>query len=98
MINQEVVNEEDATDFSKSINASFCSTSAFLNKGVDKLFRMLGHRYLAMFLGEKDPNEYMDESAANKKHSVKKKEDKAAKKKGYVLNQESHVKRKKKFC
>lgn len=102
LINNEEVDENDAMNYSNTVNASFFSTSAYLNTGITKLFRNLGHRYLAMFLGESNPNDFILEGAANQKHtSVTKKDTPVASKRGLTLEntkRDDKNKHKKKCC
>lgn len=103
LINNEEVDENDASEYSNSVNAAFFSTSAYLNTGINKLFRNLGHRYLAMFLGESNPNDFILEGAANQKHTAvtKKKDAPVPSKRGLTLSSakdDNKSKHKKKCC
>ena len=42
----EIVTEQEGMKFAKGINATFKQTSAYLNKGIQELFRELGLKYL----------------------------------------------------
>ena len=101
LINNEEVEENEVREYSASVQAPFFSTSAYLNSGINKLFRNLGHRYLAMFLGESNPNDFMLEGASSQKQVTQTKKDAPVPaKRGLTLESTKHnkSKTKKKCC
>ena len=68
------VNEEEAKEFSKSINAIYQSTSAKSNSGIETLFSNIGHRYF-------DPNFNTNEIDSKEKQEYQKKKNEMAQKK-----------------
>ena len=68
------VNEEEAKEFAKSINAIYQSTSAKSNSGIATLFDNIGHRYF-------DPNFNTNEIESKEKQEYEKKKNEKAQKK-----------------
>ena len=61
---EEVVPEEEARDYAKSIGAIFQLTSAQNNSGINELFKSMGAKYL-------DPNAKVDEPEQNQNKNIK---------------------------
>ena len=68
------VNEEEAKEFAKSINAIYQSTSAKSNSGIATLFDNIGHRFF-------DPNFNTKEIESKEKQEYEKKKNEKAQKK-----------------
>ena len=68
------VNEEEAKEFAKSINAIYQSTSAKSNSGIATLFDNIGHRFF-------DPNFNTNEIESKEKQEYEKKKNEKAQKK-----------------
>ena len=68
------VNEEEAKEFAKSINAIYQSTSAKSNSGISTLFDNVGHRFF-------DPNFNTNEIESKEKQEYEKKKNEKAQKK-----------------
>ena len=68
------VNEEEAKEFAKTINAIYQSTSAKSNSGIATLFDNIGHRYF-------DPNFNTNEIESKEKQEYEKKKNEKAQKK-----------------
>ena len=50
MFDEEQVKENEAKEYCKSIGAIYYTTSAYLNSGIEQLFREIGYKYLTKFL------------------------------------------------
>jgi len=110
----EQVNEDEAREYAKSINAVFALTSAQSNTGIEKLFYDVGKRYLVEKLGkpdlekediegenEENKGKKEDNKVKNEENKVKKEGNKSKKEGNIVLEKskiQEEVKKKKKCC
>lgn len=71
--------EDEAKDFAQEIGATFKLTSAYMNNGINELFKELGLRYLKVkYPDHTTKNAQSEDNKKNQlkldKHNVKKKE------------------------